>query len=426
MLMNGISRREIMNGAIGMGGLALTTLATRASSAIAAQSTDVRPFRIDVPQAELDSLKVRLDLTRWPEKETVGDMRQGVPLVRMRALVEHWRTKYDWRKVETQINAHPQFMTTIDGVDIHFLHIRSKHPDATPMIMTHGWPGSIVEMLKVIGPLTDPVPHGGKPEDAFHLVLPSIPGHGFSGKPTEEGWGRERVARAWSVLMVRLGYDRYVAQGGDWGSVITQELARQAPKGLIGIHVNMPAVVPKVMPANLGPDEQAAKEALEAFSWDRSGYAHIMMTRPQSIGYGLDDSPVGLAAWIYEKFIDWTDSGGRPETVLSTDEMLDDIMMYWLTNSGASSARFYWNNNGLAFYPVGIDLPVGVSVFPGEIYKAPLSWSKAAFPHLIYYNKVARGGHFAAFEQPVYFVREVRSCFAELRADPTARRSPAR
>ncbi len=416
MQVDGITRRDIMNGAIGMGGLALASATTRAASVSAEQSTEVRPFRIDVPQAELNDLKARLALTRWPDKETVGDLQQGVPLVRMRAFVDHWRTKYDWRKVERQINAHPQFMTNIDGVDIHFLHIRSKHADAMPLIMTHGWPGSIVEMLKVIGPLTDPTAHGGNASDAFHLVLPSLPGFGFSGKPLEKGWGRDRVARAWATLMERLGYKRYVAQGGDWGSIISQTMAQHAPPGLLAIHVNMPAAKPKQLPKVLAPDEAAAVEQIERFFASGSGYALMMFTRPQTLGYALSDSPVGQAAWIYDKFIAWTDSGGVPERVLSTDEMLDDIMFYWLTDASASSGRMYWENPGLSYDQFGgIDIPVAVSIFPAEIYQAPKSWCEQAFPKLHYYNKTARGGHFAAFEQPAIFSQEVRAAFRRFR-----------
>ncbi|WP_458098318.1 epoxide hydrolase family protein [Roseomonas sp. WA12] len=378
-------------------------------------SREIRPFRISVADEAIKDLQARLDAVRWPERETVGDLSQGVPLDRMRALVDHWRHRYDWRDLERRLNAIPQFVTTIDGLDIHFLHIRSRHADALPLIMTHGWPGSIVELLKVIGPLTDPMAHGGEASDAFHLVLPSLPGYGFSGKPINAGWGRQRTARAWHGLMGRLGYDRYVAQGGDWGSVVTQEMGRQAPQGLAAIHVNMPAVIPRETPASLSPEEAAAMKSLQAFFDEGSGYAAVQRSRPQTIGYALADSPVGQAAWIYEKFIAWTDSGGVPERVLTRDEMLDDIMFYWITNSAASSARFYAENADLAFFVVGVEIPVGVTVFPGELYRAPRSWGEKAYPNLIYWNEVDRGGHFAAFEQPIVFSAEMRACFRAVR-----------
>lgn len=377
--------------------------------------SEVRPFKIAVAQSDLDELNRRLDATRWPDAETVPDASQGAQLAKVKALVDHWRHSYDWRRVEARINGYPQFVTRIDGVDIHFLHIKSKHKNALPLIMTHGWPGSIVELLDVIGPLTDPTAYGGKAEDAFDLVLPSLPGYGFSGKPAEPGWGRARVARAWDTLMKRLGYTRYVAQGGDWGAVVTQEMGHQAPAGLLAIHINMPAVVPRTPPTKFSADEQAAMDSLNAFFGKGAGYAQIQASRPQTIGYALADSPVGQAAWIYEKLAAWSDSNGQPEKVLGYDRMLDDIMMYWLTNTGTSSARFYWENSDLAFFVVGIDIPVGVTVFPKEIYQAPRSWSEQAYPKLMYWNKVARGGHFAAFEQPELFAREVRSAFAGIR-----------
>lgn len=381
----------------------------------ATNEAEVKPFHIAVAQSDLDELKRRLDATRWPDAETVPDASQGAQLAKVKALVDHWRHHYDWRRVEARINRYPQFVTRIDGVDIHFLHIKSKHKNALPLIMTHGWPGSVVELLDVIGPLTDPTAYGGKAEDAFDLVLPSLPGYGFSGKPTEPGWGRVRVARAWDTLMKRLGYTRYVAQGGDWGAVVTQEMGRQAPAGLLAIHINMPAVVPRTPSAKFTAEEQAAMDSLNAFFGKGAGYAQIQASRPQTIGYALADSPVGQAAWIYEKLAAWSDSNGQPEKVLGYDRMLDDIMMYWLTNAGTSSARFYWENADLAFFVVGVDIPVGVTVFPKEIYQAPRSWSEQAYPKLMYWNKVDRGGHFAAFEQPELFAREVRSAFAGIR-----------
>jgi pimeloyl-ACP methyl ester carboxylesterase len=384
---------------------------------VLAQSSDqaIRPFRIAIAQAQLDDLNRRLDATRWPDAETVSNETQGAQLARVKALAHHWRHNYDWRKVEARINAYPQFVTTIDGVDIHFLHIKSRHPNARPLIMTHGWPGSIVELLDVIGPLTDPTAHGGKAEDAFHLILPSLPGYGFSGRPTEPGWGRARVAKAWDTLMKRLGYTHYLAQGGDWGAVVTQEMGRQAPAGLMAIHINMPAVVPSALPAKLSPEEQSAMDSLNAFFGKGAGYAQIQASRPQTIGYALADSPVGQAAWIYEKLAAWSDSQGEPEKLFGYDRMLDDIMLYWLTNTATSSARFYWENSDLAFFVVGINIPVGVTVFPKEIYQAPRSWSEQAYPKLRHWNRVDRGGHFAAFEQPELFSREVRAAFAGIR-----------
>ncbi|WP_423827816.1 epoxide hydrolase family protein [Sinorhizobium meliloti] len=390
----------------------------------------IRPFEIHVPQAQLDDLRKRIANTRWPDKETVGDISQGIQLQRVQELIRYWGSEYDWRKAEQELNALPEFITTIDGVDIQFIHVRSRHPNALPVILTHGWPGSQFEFIKTIGPLTDPTAYGGRAEDAFDVVIPSIPGHGFSGKPTELGWGPERVAKAWDVLMKRLGYSTYVSQGGDHGSVISDALARQAPKGLLGIHLNMPATVPGELmrginagdpaPVSLSQPEREAYRSLSTFFGRNAAYGAMMVTRPQTIGYSLADSPSGLAAWIYEKFVQWSDSNGVPENVLSRDEMLNDITLYWLTNVGASSSRFYWENNNNNFSSDAqktkdIKVPVAITVFPKEIYKAPESWSKQAYPSLVYYNQVEKGGHFAAWEQPQLFAEELRAAFKSMR-----------
>ncbi|MBY5885942.1 epoxide hydrolase [Rhizobium ruizarguesonis] len=390
----------------------------------------IRPFQIHVPQSQLDDLRKRIAETRWPDKETVSDASQGIQLSRVQDLVRYWGTDYDWRKAEAELNALPEFITTIDGVDIQFIHVRSRHPNALPVILTHGWPGSTFEFIKAIGPLTDPTAYGGKAEDAFDVVIPSIPGYGFSGKPTELGWGPDRVARAWDILMKRLGYAHYVSQGGDHGSVISDALARQAPKGLLGIHLNMPATVPGNLtkainsgdpaPAGLSAPERDAYESLSAFFGRNAAYGAVMVTRPQTIGYSLSDSPSGLAAWIYEKFAQWSDSEGIPERVFSKDEMLNDITLYWLTNTGASSSRFYWENNNNNFSSDAqktkeIKIPVAISVFPKEIYQAPESWSKQAYPTLHYYHRVDMGGHFAAWEQPRLFAEELREAFRSVR-----------
>lgn len=388
--------------------------------------TTVRPFRIEVPEEAITDLRRRIADTRWPERETVSDLSQGAPLAKVQELVQYWGSSYDWRKVEAKLNALPQFVTSIDGVDIQFAHVRSPHPDAMPLIITHGWPGSIIELLKVVGPLTDPTAHGGRAEDAFHLVLPSLPEYGFSGKPRDTGWDAIHIASAWTELMRRLGYDHYVSQGGDWGAIISHVMAIQAPEGLLGIHVNMPATVPAAiakvlsnsdpMPLGLTNEEQKAFASLDSFYKSGSAYSAIMMTRPQTLGYGLSDSPAGLAAWIYDKFAAWTDSGGVPEDVLSLDEMLDDISLYWFSNSGTSAARLYWEvAGGNPFNALDISIPVGVTVFPGEIYQAPRSWAEQNYHRLTYWNEVAKGGHFAAFEQPEIFTNEVRAAFRTLR-----------
>ncbi|MGV2293487.1 epoxide hydrolase [Trinickia sp. YCB016] len=390
----------------------------------------IRPFRVHVPQAQLDDLRRRIADTRWPDKETVTDDSQGIQLAKVQELVRYWGADYDWRKAEAQLNALPEFVTTIDGVDIQFIHVRSRYPNALPIILTHGWPGSMFEFIKAIGPLTDPVAYGGRPEDAFDVVIPSIPGYGFSGKPKDLGWGPDRTARAWDVLMKRLGYTHYVSQGGDHGSVISDALARQAPPGLLAIHLNMPATVPGDLmaginsgapaPSGLTDSERDAYQSLSTFFGRNAAYGALMVTRPQTIGYSLSDSPAGLAAWMYEKFAQWSDSGGVPERVLSKDEMLNDITLYWLTNTGASSSRFYWENNNNNFSAVtqktrDIKVPVAISVFPHEIYRAPKSWSEQAYPSLYYYHQVSKGGHFAAWEQPQLFAEELRAAFKPVR-----------
>jgi pimeloyl-ACP methyl ester carboxylesterase len=402
----------------------LSLLPARARASVDIEA--VHPFRVDIPEEAIVDLRRRLATTRWPLRETVTDQSQGVQLAKLQNLLRYWMTDYNWRKVEAKLNALPMFVTEIDGVAIHFIHVRSRHENAMPMIMTHGWPGSILEFMKVIGPLTDPTAHGGTAGDAFHLVLPSIPGFGFSGKPTETGWGSDHIGRAWGVLMRRLGYDRYVSQGGDCGSVISQRMALQKVPGLIGIHVNMPGTVPTEIaailtaggpaPSDLTEKESAAFDALDTFYKDSSAYAAMMVTRPQTIGYSLVDSPVGLAAWIYEKFAQWTYSGGDPERVLTKDEMLDDISLYWLTESGTSAAQIYWEDHSNNFNAVDIaDLPVAVTVFPGEIYCAPRSWAERCYHNLIYFHEAKTGGHFAAWEQPEIFTEEVRAAFRSLR-----------
>jgi pimeloyl-ACP methyl ester carboxylesterase len=386
----------------------------------------VRPFHINVPDTALVDLRRRLAATRWPNRETVADQSQGVQLSKFQELVHYWGADYDWRKAEAKLNALPQFVTEIDGIDIQFAHIRSRHPDAMALIVTHGWPGSIFELLKVVGPLTDPTAHGGRAEDAFHLVLPSLPGYGFSGKPEAAGWGALRIASAWAELMARLGYERYVSQGGDWGAVISQVMALQGPPGLLGIHVNMPATVPKDVaqalsdgapaPPGLSDAESAAFASLAAFYKSGNGYAAMMSTRPQTLDYALADSPVGQAAWIYDRFTAGPYCGGEPERALTRDEMLDDITLYWLTNSGASSSQSYWEvRGGNPFDALDISLPVAVTVFPGEIYRAPRSWGERNYHKLIYWNEVDKGGHFAAWEEPEIFATEVRAAFRTLR-----------
>ena len=400
------------------------------------QSSDkeaIRPFRVNITDEAIADLRRRIGATRFPEKETVADSSQGVPLATMQKLARYWQTDYDWRKAEAKLNAFPQFITNIDGLDIHFIHVRSKNPNALPLVITHGWPGSILEQIKLIGPLIDPTVHGGKAEDSFDVVIPSMPGYGFSGKPTVTGWGPERMARAWDVLMKRLGYSRYVAQGGDWGAFVVDQMGLQAPEGLLAIHTNMPATVPAdvdkallsggTMPSGLSADEQRAYEQLVR-TFKQVDYARLMSTRPQTL-YGIADSPVGLASWL----LDHNDADGQPAAAvasalnrttsttgeLTRDEILDNITLYWLTNTGVSASRLYWEYKGGFFNAKGVNIPVAVTVFPGEQYEAPRSWTERAYPKLIYYNKVDRGGHFAAWEQPTIFVQELRSAFRSLR-----------
>ena len=393
-------------------------------------STEIRPFHINVPEAALADLRQRVLATRWPDKETVTDRSQGVKRDQIQNLVKYWGTDYDWRKAEAKLNALPQFVTNIDGLDIQFVHVRSKNPNALPLIITHGWPGSVFELLKIIGPLTDPEAYGGRAEDAFDVVIPSMPGYGFSEKPKGTGWGPERIGKAWDVLMKRLGYTHYVSQGGDWGSVVADAMARQKPAGLLGIHVNMPATVPADVakalkngdaePAGLSAKEKAAFKSLNNLYTKGGGYAALMVTRPQTLGYSLSDSPVGLASFFLDKFNDWTYSGGNAEKVLTKDEILDDITLYWLTNTAASSAQLYWENNTNNFNVVEqrtaeISIPVAVTVFPGEIYQAPKSWTARAYRHLIYFHEANNGGHFAQWEQPQLFAEELRAAFKSLR-----------
>ena len=410
--------------------IASTGFAQKNQTAAKTNDESIRPYHINISQDALTDLRNRVNATRWPDKETVTDQSQGVKLQQIQSLVKYWGTDYDWRKTEAKLNALPQFITNIDGLDIQFIHIKSKNKNALPLIITHGWPGSFFELLKVIGPLTDPVAYGGKAEDAFDLVIPSMPGYGFSEKPTGTGWGPEKIGNAWDVLMKRLGYKNYVSQGGDWGSVIADAMARQAPQGLLGIHVNMPATVPADVakalkdgdpaPSGLSVKEKAAFVSLNKLYTKGGGYAGMMVTRPQTLGYGLTDSPVGLASFFLDKFNEWTYSGGNAEKSLTKDEMLDDISLYWLTNTANSSAQLYWENNTNNFNVVeqkthDIKIPVAVTVFPGEIYQAPKSWAEKAYKNLIYFNEVNKGGHFASWEEPQLFTIELRAAFKSLR-----------
>jgi pimeloyl-ACP methyl ester carboxylesterase len=396
-------------------------------------TTEIRPFRVNIPDEALDDLRRRIAATQWPEKETVADQSQGVPLAMIQELARYWATDYDWRKCEAKLNALPQFMTEIDGLDLHFIHVRSQHEDALPLVVNHGWPGSIIEQLKLIDPLTNPTAQGASAADAFHVVIPSMPGYGFSGKPTSPGWGPERMARAWAALMGRLGYDRYVAQGGDWGAFVVDQMGVQAPAGLLAIHTNMPATVPADLdraslagdppPDGLSAEERRAYQQLLR-TYGQVEYARYMAARPQTL-YGIADSPVGLAAWL----LDHNDADDQPAAAvlsalqrtssatgeLTRDEVLDNITLYWLTNTGVSASRLYWEYKGGFFNAKGVAIPVAVTVFPSEQYQAPRSWAEQAYPNLIYYHQVDRGGHFAAWEQPQLFTEELRAAFRSLR-----------
>ena len=422
------TRRALLASSAAMSALSLLPAVPAAA---AVEGTAIQPFRVHFSDEALADLRRRLAATKWPEREQVSDATQGVQLATMRSLADHWLRRHDWRRVEARLNSYPNYITNIDGLDIHFIHVKSRHANAMPMIVTHGWPGSVIEQLKIIEPLTNPTAHGGTEADAFDLVIPSLPGYGFSAKPVTIGWNPPRIAKAWGVLMQRLGYTRYVAQGGDWGNAVTESMALQRPAGLIGIHTNMPATVPAEitqslaagkMPDGLTPDERKAWEQLDFFNKNGVGYAIEMNNRPQTL-YGIFDSPIGLAAWM----IDHDDSSqkmiarafaGQAEG-LSKDDVLDNITLYWLTDTAISSAQLYWDNahhpTGGFFDVRGIEIPVAVSAFPDEIYTAPQSWAQKAYPKLIHYAKMPKGGHFAAWEQPELFVQEMRASFKPLR-----------
>ncbi|MBC6980374.1 epoxide hydrolase family protein [Caulobacter sp. 17J80-11] len=422
-----IDRRGFLSSA-SAGALGLLLPVAARAAAPASDDASIRPFQYHATDAQLADLKRRVQATKWPDRELVGDISQGVPLATMQKLANYWANQYDWRKFETKLNSYPQFVTTIDGVPIHFIHVKSKHPNALPIIITHGWPGSVVEQMKIIEPLTDPTKHGGTAGDAFDVVIPSLPGYGFSGKPTQLGWDPVRIAGSWITLMDRLGYDKYVAQGGDWGNAVTEQMALKKPAGLVGIHTNMPATVPPAIdkaikdgapqPADLTPDEKRAWEQLDYFYKHGLAYAQEMGNRPQTL-YALDDSPVGLAAWMLDhdaeslklmmRVID-----GQPEG-LTPDDVLDNATLYWLTDTGVSSARLYWESKLPFFAPKGVTLPTAVSAFPNELYTAPKTWAEKAYPNLIYYKRQPKGGHFAAWEQPAALTEDLRAGFKTLR-----------
>jgi pimeloyl-ACP methyl ester carboxylesterase len=414
---------------------AVNLLPTRLDAASEAEA--ISPFKINIPENQLADLRRRISAARWPEQETVADESQGVQLATMQALARYWATDYKWRRVEATLNALPQFITAIDGLDIHFIHVRSRHADALPLIVTHGWPGSVIEQLKIIDPLTNPTAHGGNASDAFHLVIPSLPGFGFSGKPTATGWGPERTARAWVVLMQRLGYTKFVAQGGDLGAGICTAMARQAPPQLLAIHTNFPGTIPSDIakalaagdpaPAALSADERRAYGQLAVLFAKRRAYAQMMATRPQTL-YALADSPIGLAAWLFDhgdgygqpaaaitSAVAGNTIDGHPAGALTRDDVLDDFTLYWLTNTPVSAARFYWENHINLYNAADVSLPAAVSVFPGENYQAPRSWTERAYHKLIYFNEVEQGGHYAAWEQPEIFSAELRAAFKTLR-----------
>ncbi|WP_436536095.1 epoxide hydrolase family protein [Actinoplanes sp. HUAS TT8] len=375
----------------------------------------VRPFTVAIPDAEIDDLKQRLARTRWPDPETVGDWSQGVRVENARSLVEHWEHRYDWRRFESRLNQYPQFLTEIDGLDIHFIHVRSKNPGAMPLILTHGWPGSVVEFLKLIGPLTDPVAYGGDAGDSFDVVVPSLPGFGFSQKPAQTGWTVTRIANAWAELMKRLGYTKWAAQGGDWGAAVTTALGAMQPEGLLGIHLNTQFAFPAQTPETLSPEQRHAVQTLADYTGVLGGSNHLQGTKPQTAGFALADSPAGQAAWIYEKFQSKTDNQGLAEDALSIDDMLDAISLYWFTNSAASSARIYWENRSSTFAGPKLTLPVAVTVFPKDIPRLPRSWIEDTYSNLIHYGEAGHGGHFAALEQPEILVSEIRTGLRPLR-----------